>query len=181
MQVLHLTLQIIVIVQIVISIIDKYQHLIVTKDQVTLIITMAVVIRIIKKTTIIAGEWGFDNKVKLNIESNNDIFKVGNRSFQFGHINYDKNFVNIFCYHNFICILDLGLKFVPSFYFNSFQLFLFFLINIDTELVNFNNKFTINTSREINNNRNKKSNLLSEIVLDEPENYCENELFSQKI
>ncbi len=77
---------------------------------------MAVVIQIIKKTTITAGEWGFVNKVKLNIESNNDIFKVGNRTFQFGHINYDNNFTNIF-----ISILDLGLKFVPSFYFNSFQ------------------------------------------------------------
>jgi hypothetical protein len=134
---------------------------------------MAVVIQIIKKTTITAEEWGFVNKVKLNIESNNDIFKVGNRTFQFGHINYDNNFINIF-----ISILDLGLKFVPSFYFNSFQLFLFFLKNIETEMVNFNKRFTINTWREIN--KNKNSNLLSETVLDEPENDCENELFSQQ-
>jgi hypothetical protein len=45
-------------------------------------------------------------------------------------------------------------------------------------MVNFNKRFTINAWREIN--KNKNSNLLSETVLDEPENDCENELFSQQ-
>jgi hypothetical protein len=118
---------------------------------------MAVVIQIIKKTTITAGEWGFVNKVKLNIESKNDIFKVGNRTFQFGHINYENKFINIF-----ISILDLGLKFVPSFYFNSFQLFPFFLKNIETEMmVNFNKRLTINTWREINKNSNLRVDFVS--------------------
>ena len=61
-------------------------------------------------------------KEKLNIKCDYEIFKVGNRVFLFDKIDYDNVFVS-----NFINILDLGLKFIPSYYFNSFQLFTFFL------------------------------------------------------
>ena len=72
---------------------------------------------------------------KLNIESDFDIFKVGNRVFQYSNINFEKNFI-----YDLISILDLGLKFVPSYLYNSFQLFSFLLQNVELELVNFNKK-----------------------------------------
>ena len=78
----------------------------------------------------------FENKrQKMNIESELEIFKVGNRVFQIGTIDFNNNFI-----FNLISILDLGLKFVPSFYLNSFQLFSFFLKHIENELINFNKK-----------------------------------------
>jgi hypothetical protein len=61
------------------------------------------------------------SKVRIQIETNNilvgnnfSIYKVSNRVFQIGEIDYDINYVK-----TIINILDRGFKFIPCFHFNN--------------------------------------------------------------
>ena len=91
-------------------------------------------------------------KEKLQIQSDHEIFKVGNRVFQYDFINTDFIFVS-----DLISILDLGLKFVPFFFYSPFQLFSFFLKHVEMELVNFNKKLSFHKWSVKNNDKNKSS------------------------
>jgi hypothetical protein len=115
-----------------------------------------------------------NEKVLLNIKSDFNIYKIGNRVFQISEIDFDFNFIS-----QLVSILDLGLKFVPTYIFNYFQLFSF-LKSIELELVNFNKKLSLRMwswSRESNlNNGNSTSETLSlndeyNIDLEENENF----------
>ena len=64
------------------------------------------------------------------------IYKVGQRTFQIGEINFnDTNFI-----FSIISLLDHGQKFIPNYYFDSFYIFKNLFINIDYEILNFNNQ-----------------------------------------
>jgi hypothetical protein len=80
------------------------------------------------------------SKVRIQIETNNilvgnnfSIYKVSNRVFQIGEIDYDINYVK-----TIINILDRGFKFIPCFHFNTCHIFKNLILSIEKEMFNFN-------------------------------------------
>ena len=75
------------------------------------------------------------------------IYKLSSWVFNFGKLDFDNKFLN-----DIIDLLNLGLKFVPSFFSNQVDFFNFLLNELDDSLYEFNSKFFF-----------KKSNLLSQL------------------
>ena len=61
------------------------------------------------------------------------IYKVANRVFQLGEINFDKEYI-----HSIIKILDRGFKFIPCYHFSNFHIFKSLLLSLENEMFNFN-------------------------------------------
>ena len=61
------------------------------------------------------------------------VYKVSDRVFQIGEINYDKFYIS-----TIIKILDRGFKFIPCFHFNNFHIFKNLILSIEKEMFNFN-------------------------------------------
>ena len=96
-----------------------------------------------------------------NIESLYKIYKISEHVFQLGNINTETVFLN-----NIIEILNLGKKFIPCYYNDSFSLISFFIKNFDMHLEDFNKKIFYKikneeyliskVNKEISNNDNVK-------------------------
>lgn len=98
----------------------------------------------------------------MNIEAKFPIYKLSNRVFQIGDLDYDQTFIVKFC-----SILDLGLKFIPS-YFNSFNSFYNFLMSsIDNSLNSFNFYLFCKKMSKLNSNSNKDSINTPIVITDE--------------
>ena len=79
-------------------------------------------------------------KIRLQIDTDNiiignnfSVYKVSNRVFQIGEIDYDIKYIN-----TIINILDRGFKFIPCFHFNNFHIFKNLVLSIEKEMFNFN-------------------------------------------
>ena len=99
----------------------------------------------------------------VDIESTHPVYKVSQRVFQIGNLDYDNNFIL-----EFSKILDLGLKFIPSYFYSISSYYNFLLNNIDSSLNNFNkylffekNKVEkgLNTNINIQNNIENSTNV----------------------
>jgi hypothetical protein len=71
--------------------------------------------------------------IKNDIISDTSIYKVGERVFQIGELNYNCLFIKCI-----ISLLDRGSKFVPCLHFNHFHIFKNLLINFENYLPDFN-------------------------------------------
>jgi hypothetical protein len=101
------------------------------------------------------------NKKIVNIDTNNrfNIYKVANRVFQIGEINYDLNYIN-----KIIGILDRGFKFIPCFHFNNFHVFKSLILSIEKEMFNFNRQmFFKKISLEKEKNMSNQENILLDL------------------
>ncbi len=76
---------------------------------------------------------------KLDIISEIEVFKVGSSVFAFNNLNFNDRF-----FKNIIKILDLGFKFVPNFFYNYKDLFVYFLKSLEEEIVFLNKKVFLN-------------------------------------
>jgi hypothetical protein len=79
-------------------------------------------------------------KIRLQIDTDNiiignnfSVYKVSNRVFQIGEIDYDIKYIN-----TIINVLDRGFKFIPCFHFNNFHIFKNLVLSIEKEMFNFN-------------------------------------------
>jgi len=100
------------------------------------------------------------NKKILNIDTKDRflIYKVANRVFQIGEINYDLNYIN-----KIIGILDRGFKFIPCFHFNNFHVFKSLILSIEKEMFNFNRQMFF---KKISLENEKKQSNQDSIIVD---------------
>lgn len=85
--------------------------------------------------------------MKLNIEADFEIYKIGDLLFQIDNFLIEENL-----FKNIIYILNLGNKFVPNYFFESFTFFNYLLMDIDKQLIEFNKQIVYFKSK--NNNIN---------------------------
>lgn len=64
-----------------------------------------------------------------------EVFKVGKRTFQIGDIDYDNKFIL-----SIIKLLDYGQKYIPNYYFDSFNIFKNIFNDLDNEIMSFNSQ-----------------------------------------
>ena len=79
-----------------------------------------------------------ERQEELRLDTGNrfNVFKVGERTFQIGNINfYDKQF-----FHSIIKLFDYGQKFIPYYFLDSFYTLKDMIIDIDREMLNFNSQ-----------------------------------------
>ena len=71
----------------------------------------------------------------MDIDTNSrfGVYKVGERTFQIGEINYEQTFLK-----TFINLLDYGSKYISFYYSDNFSFFKNAIIDIDKEMINFN-------------------------------------------
>ena len=73
----------------------------------------------------------------MNLKSDKQIYKVGNRVFLFDSLNNNSNSL----INDIIKINDKGSKFIPCFHFNHFHIFKNLLCNFDSSLSLFNRNY----------------------------------------
>ena len=78
-----------------------------------------------------------EQRQQLLLDTGNrfQVFKVGERTFQIGDVNFEKNFI-----YSIIKLLDFGHKYIPNYYFSSFNIFKNIFTDLNDEILNFNSQ-----------------------------------------
>ncbi len=98
----------------------------------------------------------------MNITNDKPIYKIGERVFRYGNFAHNKDFLN-----TIVSILDLGFKFVPNIFKNSFDYFNYLLHTIDSHTLEINKNLFFTKMNEIRNDERNKERSTSRVNFDE--------------